>query len=144
MKTLKIPKNHPYESGRVCTTCKVFKPASEYNLERDSRAFGEVSMRSKCRPCNELRKYKRFIQKTYGISYEEYKELEKSQNGVCAICKNPDSPNSRTDRLFVDHCHTTGEVRGLLCSKCNQGLGLFNDNQSLLTNAISYLNRKES
>jgi hypothetical protein len=144
MKALKLPKDHPFIKGRVCTACKVFKTPTEYTLERDSRAFGGVAMRSKCKPCNELIKYKSFIRRTYGISYEEYIELKELQGNCCAICKNPDSVTKRTDRLFVDHCHTTGEVRGLLCSKCNHGLGHFNDNPSLLLSAIAYLTQKES
>lgn len=142
MSKLKLPKDHPYSKGRVCTTCQNFKPASEYTLERDSRAFGGVSMRSKCRPCNEFRKYKGFIKRTYGISYEEYQALEVEQNYCCAICKSPQVSNKRVERFFVDHCHTTGKVRGLLCSKCNHGLGLFNDNKNLLLNAIAYLEKE--
>jgi hypothetical protein len=141
MDKLELPKGHPHEAGRVCTTCGDFKPASEYSLERDSRSFGGISMRSKCRPCNELRKYKGFIKKTYGISYEDYTKMQELQGNCCAICGSLESLNKRTDRFFVDHCHTTGKVRGLLCSKCNHGLGLFNDNPKLLLNAINYLGK---
>jgi hypothetical protein len=144
MKTLKIPKGHPYEKGRTCTTCQTFKTQDNFTLERDSRCFGGISMRSKCKPCNELRKYKTFIQRTYGISYEEYVRLEEAQSNSCAICKSPESLNKRTSgKLFVDHCHATGKVRGLLCSKCNHGLGHFNDDVNLLNLAISYLTQKE-
>jgi len=142
MDKLKLPKNHPYEAGRVCTTCESFKPASEYTLERDIRAFGGVSMRSKCRPCNELRKYKGFIKRTYGISYKDYIGMQELQGNRCAICKSSESSNKRTDRFFVDHCHATGKVRGLLCSKCNHGLGHFNDSPKLLLNAVKYLEKE--
>jgi Recombination endonuclease VII len=140
-KTVKIslPPDHPYAQGRTCTTCNEFKPAKEYELEKDKRAFGGVAMRSKCRVCDGTRKYKRFIQKTYGISYESYIELLEAQKYCCAICKSKVS-SSRTTRLFVDHCHETLRVRGLLCSACNHGLGLFKDSPTLLRAAIHYLN----
>lgn len=99
-------------------------------------------MRSKCKECDEFRKYKRFVQKTYGISYEDYLELFDKQNGCCAICKSKVS-SSRTSRLFIDHCHDTLKVRGLLCSACNHGLGLFKDSPSVLKRAISYLEAGE-
>lgn len=140
MKKLKLPADHPYAEGRVCTTCGEFKPANEYTLERDTRAFGGVAMRSKCKPCNEFVKYKAFIKRTYGITYEDYTKMLEEQHFGCAICKSSINNNSRTSgKLFVDHCHDSKEVRGLLCSKCNHALGLFNDDVNLLANAISYL-----
>jgi len=135
---IRLPQDHPYKNGRTCTTCGKHKPASQYSLQNDSRAFGGVSMRSKCKPCNEFRKYKGHIKKTYGITYEQYEELLEQQNHCCAICKSKVS-SSRTSRLFVDHCHNSLEVRGLLCSSCNHGLGLFKDSPTLLKRAINYL-----
>lgn len=138
MSKLKLPENHPYKKGRECTECKEFKPASQYTLERDKRAFGGIAMRSKCRPCNETRKYKAFIKRTYGITYDDYEKMLDKQKGCCAICKSRIS-SARTSRLYVDHCHSTMKVRGLLCSSCNHGLGLFKDSPSLLKRAINYL-----
>jgi hypothetical protein len=70
----------------------------------------------------------------YGISEEIYNEMVFSQCGLCAICgESPVGP------LVVDHDHDTGAVRGLLCSKCNLGLGHFEDSEDAMTNAISYL-----
>lgn len=77
------------------------------------------------------------IRKQYGITLAEYDELLKDQNYKCAICGNEDEVEGR--RLAIDHCHSQGHVRGLLCGKCNRGLGLFNDNPELLNNAIGYL-----
>ena len=145
MSKLTLPHGHPYENGRTCTTCGVFKPASEYKLERDSRASGGIAMRSKCRPCNEFRSYKAHIKRNYGISYEEYEAIRSKQGGKCAICGNESNNNSRTyDRLFVDHCHETGKVRGLLCSSCNHALGLMKDDTKLLKLAIDYLNENHT
>lgn len=74
--------------------------------------------------------------KSYGLNEKNFADLLKKQNGVCAICKTDEwgkiSPS-------IDHCHKTGLVRGLLCSHCNTGLGLFEDNESYLLNAAEYL-----
>jgi hypothetical protein len=81
------------------------------------------------------------IKATYGITGAQYDELFESQNGCCAICDEQASQLPRK-RLFVDHCHTTGEVRGLLCQHCNFVLGHARDNQDVLLNAIQYLKDK--
>lgn len=75
----------------------------------------------------------------YGISLEEYNKRLKIQKGVCAVCNTVCSTGRA---LAVDHNHTTGEVRGLLCSTCNRGLGYFKDDINLLQNAIGYLEKK--
>jgi hypothetical protein len=75
---------------------------------------------------------------TYGITPDQYDDLLVRQNGKCAICA-VKKPGGRTKMFFIDHCHNTGSVRGLLCMRCNTGLGLFLDNPKFLLNAISYL-----
>jgi len=67
-----------------------------------------------------------------------YEAMFTVQRGVCAICGRPET-SRRYKTLSVDHCHTTGQIRGLLCSACNRALGLFQDNQYSLQNAINYL-----
>lgn len=75
----------------------------------------------------------------YGISIERYEQMLAEQNGACAICGSPDNGDKPTDRFHVDHCHTTGIVRGLLCLSCNHGLGKFKDSVESLRSAIRYL-----
>lgn len=79
----------------------------------------------------------------YGITPEYYEVMLKEQNYVCKICFKPEeSKEHRTGKvrkLAIDHCHTTGKIRGLLCRKCNHALGLFNDDSHRLFNAIMYL-----
>lgn len=133
-----LPKNHPYAGGRECTTCGIFKSASQFTLTRDKRSFGGVSMRSKCKTCDDVRKYKYNIKRLYGIPYEDYEEIFDRQNGCCAICKSKVS-NNKNYRLFVDHCHDTLKIRGLLCQQCNLALGLFKDSPTILKKAIEYL-----
>lgn len=83
------------------------------------------------------------LKRSYGLSLAEYDELFAAQNGVCAICACPEtykaakSPHPKA--LSVDHDHTTATIRGLLCHRCNVGLGLFNDDILRLRAAIAYL-----
>lgn len=72
--------------------------------------------------------------RNYGITLADYKRQLARQCGLCAICqKHPD------EVLRVDHCHTTGAVRGLLCNDCNLGLGRFYDQTDVMRKAITYL-----
>lgn len=71
----------------------------------------------------------------YGISLSDYDEMFVGQGGLCAICKCAGSARG----LFVDHCHRTGVVRGLLCSTCNMGVGLLKDDPEILRSAALYL-----
>jgi hypothetical protein len=77
----------------------------------------------------------KLIFKKYGLTEENHLELIKNQNGCCAICKQIPCKKG----LVIDHDHSTGEIRGLLCNKCNMGLGAFNDDISSFNNAIKYL-----
>jgi hypothetical protein len=79
----------------------------------------------------------------YGISLEQFEEMEVRQNGLCAICGNPETKTIRgtVARLSVDHCHDSGKVRDLLCSRCNLTIGALDDDPSLLLRAATYLER---
>lgn len=73
----------------------------------------------------------------YGLTPEQYNEMFERQEGKCKVCK-------EEIKLVVDHCHTTGEVRGLLCNGCNTGLGLFKDSIDRLEEAVVYLKSSRS
>jgi hypothetical protein len=77
------------------------------------------------------------------MSLEEYNLLHEKQNGLCAICQQPetDTLRGRLKPLSIDHCHHTNRVRELLCGKCNKALGLFKDNILILEAAIAYLKK---
>jgi hypothetical protein len=83
------------------------------------------------------------LQKLYGVTLDWYNQKFKEQNGVCAICQEPETAviRGRTISMAVDHCHNTGSARGLLCTKCNQGLGMFRDKIDILESAVRYLRR---
>jgi hypothetical protein len=74
------------------------------------------------------------LKRLYGISVAEYDALLAKQGGVCAICR-----QHSKRRLCVDHCHLTGTVRGLLCDRCNLGLGYLKEDQASLVAALAYL-----
>lgn len=74
----------------------------------------------------------------FGITLEQYQKLLADQNGVCKIC-GTFKLNRQQRRMGVDHCHKSGNIRGILCDWCNQGLSRFNDNVDLLQRAINYI-----
>lgn len=75
--------------------------------------------------------------RNYGVNSEKLQLMIKSNSNKCEICKTKFKDISK---INIDHCHKTNKVRGLLCSKCNYGIGNFNDNTDLLNNAIKYIN----
>jgi hypothetical protein len=87
--------------------------------------------------CNDSKR-KEYSLKQYGLTLADYDEMNAEQDGVCAICG---SECVRRKELCVDHDHETGEVRDLLCMKCNLGIGQFNDDPDLLKKAVRYLRR---
>jgi len=88
---------------------------------------------------------KRHLKRHYGITLDEYNSMYVSQDGKCKICGG-DTPNRNWKdgriqymKLFVDHDHKTGRIRGLLCNTCNQGIAALKENVTVLANAIAYL-----
>ena len=119
-----------------CKNCKVSKTADSFYTKRD---YGKVYLnKTKCKVCQlEDVRYR-----TFGITNLEYDFLLQLQNYSCAICKvhiDAYSEKGYRNNFAVDHCHTTGEIRGLLCDGCNRGIGLFKEDISSLQNAIKYL-----
>lgn len=89
-----------------------------------------------------LNRHDRYLRSNYGITEIQYNELLKSQNEVCAICHKPET-GKRNKRLCVDHNHSTGKIRGLLCNKCNVILGQYNDDKEVFLRIYSYLKDSE-
>ena len=126
-----------------CTKCGEEKPYSEFHFEKRS-SDGVVS---RCKDCT--RAYgKQWRQakgnmyhrtQRYGITPAEYHEMLDEQLGRCACCGS--SNPKRKAGFVVDHDHSTGLVRGLLCHSCNIGIGQLGDSISGLTNAVDYLRR---
>lgn len=121
-------------SSYQCLACKqiAMKKFDEQNPNRDTNALKNFYY---------VGKGKGMIK----VTKEQYKELHEKQNGLCDICGRPERmPNAKKNgikRLAIDHCHTTNKVRGLLCQKCNQSLGGFEDSIKTITSAIAYLKK---
>lgn len=126
------------ENTKKCTRCKETKPLSMFQHGR-----GYVDGYYKhCRKCHyDVYVRDNHYKRTYGISQEEYKKRVDVQNGECFICKTKHDPNIPHGRLCVDHCHKTGEIRGLLCSTCNTALGNAKDDPKILRKLAAYLEK---
>lgn len=122
----------------ICTSCKQNLPLERFQ----GRAIASKFL---CDVCS--RGYLHIHQiKKRGCSIETYETLAKKQDGCCAICNKTFGHISclgAEAKLAVDHNHETKKVRGLLCGKCNRGLGWFNDSVELLQAAINYLNETQ-
>jgi hypothetical protein len=88
-----------------------------------------------CKKCHVQQSQSTRYKLLYNITSEEYDKILKLQKGRCAICGN----FPKNFRLAVDHCHKTGLIRGLLCWRCNNAIGKFNDSQTLIFSAFVYL-----
>jgi len=142
---------------KVCTKCGQEKPIGDFGKAPGYRG----GRYAECKPCRVARckqwrhknlahsralNRKSWLKNTYGITPEQYDILLESQSGVCAICGKPETRvlKGKVCELAVDHDHVTGRVRGLLCVKCNLGIGSFNDSRKLFARAAAYLKRHEA
>ena len=130
---------------KACNKCGEVKSLTDFPPRKDnvdgrhgSCRVCENKRKAKHKPTDEQsRKY--WLKSNYGIGIEEYNIMLTEQQGACAVCG--DSPKENRS-LAVDHCHSTGKIRGLLCFRCNATLGKFNDDISLFQRAIDYLKKK--
>lgn len=145
---------------KVCARCDVEKPFEafpidpqrrdrlySYCLECKATMMREASRKygAKNRARFRLRNRLYRLERLYGLSADAYIALLEAQRRACAICgvrasdRVGETLDEATSGLNVDHCHRTGAVRGLLCPKCNTGLGQFDDRPELLRRAAEYL-----
>lgn len=127
------PSKYPqgYFKDKPCRCCKKpFKP----------QAPSELYCSDLCKDKGIMNAY---LKRTYGISFRTYRLMLEDQKGLCKICGSEGfimNKDRHKMKLVIDHCHTTGKVRGLLCHNCNRALGLFQDSTDNLKRAIDYLN----
>jgi len=118
---------------KICATCNRKFPDEKFNRDKN---FPDGRKRT-CRTCVRWH----IIWNKYRLREEQYVNLLEEQEGCCAICgleAAEDVP------LQVDHDHTTGRIRGLLCGPCNRGLGMLQDSCTILKAAIQYLESPDS
>ena len=143
------PKAIRNDIPKPCTKCGVVQPPENFyaNPTRPGKMSvcrgctrkksRETYQKAKAKGTHSAAQRKSHIKRTYGLSLEDYQSILLSQGGVCAICQ---KDFGRTGPS-VDHDHLTGRVRGLLCRRCNSGIGMLDDSIDLVLRAASYLER---
>lgn len=135
---------------KICNKCKAQKPLNEFFKDKNNKTDGHYSICKVCKTAgtykwrehnrdkyNETQRsfqrgytseerYGHEIKRRYGCTLEQYNAMLVAQEGKCALCSTLHNPAEKKGRLFVDHCHTNGKVRALLCSACNSMLGYAN------------------
>lgn len=124
-----------------CPACETTKPLSEF--QPGSKKASWDGLHGYCRPCEQQRMRAYMIQRNYGITVEEYERMLADQGGVCAICGTSEASPGGKKAWAVDHDHATGEVRGILCNRCNTGIGQLGDDPDRLVSAAAYLIRSQ-
>lgn len=122
-------KTQPDGLSHICKTCR----------KELSKAPNEIKRAHKYDKKRKKTRDKRRIFKVYKLDIEDLDRMIKEQDNRCKICFKTNKARKGVKRLFVDHCHYTGKVRGLLCSRCNIGMGYFFDSIVLLEKVIEYL-----
>lgn len=127
---------------RRCKRCEEVRSLEQFRKRPQcDEGRGWVCLICQPRTSSEGR-YLTHVLRKYGLTNEQLATLMAQQAGKCAICDQPETALSRTGKvigLSVDHCHTTGAVRGLLCRDCNTVLGKWNDNPDRFEAAAAYL-----
>ena len=144
---------------KICTKCSEEKSLTEFNKKKDNKD----NLSNRCRTCtnkygreyyknnpekqreksklwhknNRERTKNNILKLKFGINLEEYRSILKKQNYCCNICGVNEKDLNQS--LSVDHCHTTGKIRGLLCNICNVSLGGFKDSKKILQKAMDHL-----
>jgi Recombination endonuclease VII len=124
-----------------CEKCKTDKARNE---------FSEKTLKNKnlwCKNCFRESSRNSELKLKFGITEKIYEKILKKQKNKCAICRKPENiihhHSKKIVKMAVDHCHKTKKVRGLLCGRCNFGIGYFKDSIKLLKMAINYLEKME-
>lgn len=120
------------QDKNVCHVCEKVKPLQAFSKSKHVT----TGYHNTCKSCKSLADKNTKLKACYGISLDHYNQMLASQKGVCKICM---SKLTGTKNVCVDHDHKTQLIRGLLCNRCNRGLGLFQDDVKILLSAAKYL-----
>lgn len=142
-------------NSKECTKCKEFKPLGEFYKEKRTKS----GLAYECKECSKKRmrllyekypemrrrnstKYK--LKTYYGLTPEDRIRMLEECGYKCEICSREvvlPKPGCHASSANIDHCHTSGKVRGILCGHCNKGLGHFSDSMETMKKAITYLEK---
>ena len=144
---------------KTCRICREPKTTTEFY----TRAGNKGGLRTECKSCHSAagaqhymlnqtayakRGLAKHLSKSYNLTLDGWYKIFNKQNGVCVICKQPetviDPRTKRYKQLSVDHDHVTGVVRGLLCVRCNRTLGFLNEDLTILVAMCRYLKKHSS
>lgn len=128
---------------KYCSACETTRPATDFGANK--RKYDGLA--SECKACSRARSNERYhknpdrsreltLWNQFGITVADYDDMMTGQQGVCGICRNTCSSGKR---LAVDHDHETGRVRGLLCGRCNRGIGFLAHDPARLQAAIAWV-----
>ena len=126
-------RNRSEKSGALCNSCKFYgtkNPAYRHIPHNKGKYFRTEKERKI------LNRYRQ-LKINFVITEKEYVDMFNLQQGKCKICNT--HRNELNENLCVDHCHKSNKIRGLLCRKCNAGLGIFKDNTDIINSALKYL-----
>ncbi len=138
---------------KVCSNCKIEKEESEfYKKSYVLKKTGAPLLSHQCKVCDKacmtLKRKEPGYQKnadlkhTFGIDIFEYERIQRKQNFRCEICNIHQDELKRN--LAVDHCHSTGKIRGLLCTNCNTALGKLKESEEIAVNLLHYIKKHKS
>jgi len=125
---------------KQCSKCGKMKEDSKFH-SKGYYKNGKPRIDNRCYDCTRRKKIysqERMLKNVYGLSLDEYNHMLINQDSSCAICSRHDI------QLYVDHCHSSGKVRGLLCQHCNSGIGFLKDDPEIIRAALQYLNHQEA
>ncbi len=135
----KIRKGEPHGPSNFAWRPKIVRGPAETKKAHVARQWQEQKIR------HPLFERHRHLKRRFGLTPEQFDQMKEDQGHACAICKRPETLAIRQDEkpreLAIDHCHETGEIRGLLCFDCNTAIGKFGDSIERIEIAIAYLNQ---
>ncbi len=137
---------------KICACCTIEQPIEEFYWTDKQKKYRH----NNCRACRRSqtkqhaktdkgKKAKRngVLRRNFGLTGQQYENMYEKQSGLCAICNKEEIQVRRgsLSRLSVDHDHETKQIRELLCSRCNMGIGSFGENIEIMLKAIEYLKK---
>ena len=127
----------------MCPVCGIEKDKKEFGVHTSQKD----GLRAQCKQCRAELERPGSIKRKYGISIGVYDAMHKSQSGLCACCGQPETAlhwKGKRRVLAIDHDHKTGQVRQLICHRCNIILGLAKEDPETLRQLANYMTRHSS